>query len=378
MRRSRLGLAPAVQRRQGVELALDRPVGADGCVAGAPPATPAAPPAGAPSAGGGRSGLALGLQLAAQQPLVARRSQGGHVHGHGSRTLRWRPAGPAAHCRAPTLAGRVAPASPHCRDGPTGELNSGHGPTLQRFPHRRLAALAGAAAGRLRRRGGAGGPCAVRRRHRRAGPRGAAQQGRRPPGRGTPAVVAAGHPLAMWVDYWELSNRLADAQQDELDAFYARWPGTYVEDRLRNDWLLELGRRRDWAQLPRRVPALSHERRPRGQLLRAAHRAPGRPGRARRGARGLVRAARRRRRLPAAGRHAVRGQGAASPPTPGARRAWRSRPTGRARRAGRRRAASARATPRIVADARGQPGALPARSGRRPPPARGTSSRCWR
>ena len=61
------------------------------------------------------------------------------------------------------------------------------------------------------------------------------------------AVGAAGHPLALWVDYWELSNRLGDAQQAELDAFYARWPGTYVEDRLRNDWLLELGRRRDWA-----------------------------------------------------------------------------------------------------------------------------------
>ena len=51
----------------------------------------------------------------------------------------------------------------------------------------------------------------------------------------------------MWVEYWELSNRLGEAQQAELDAFYARWPGTYVEDRLRNDWLLELGRRRDWA-----------------------------------------------------------------------------------------------------------------------------------
>ena len=63
------------------------------------------------------------------------------------------------------------------------------------------------------------------------------------------AVNAAGHPLAMWVDYWELGNRLADAQQAELDAFYARWHGTYVEDRLRNDWLLELGRRRDWANL---------------------------------------------------------------------------------------------------------------------------------
>jgi soluble lytic murein transglycosylase len=63
------------------------------------------------------------------------------------------------------------------------------------------------------------------------------------------ALNAAGHPLAMWVDYWELGNRLANAQQAELDAFYARWPGTYVEDRLRNDWLLELGRRRDWANL---------------------------------------------------------------------------------------------------------------------------------
>ena len=53
----------------------------------------------------------------------------------------------------------------------------------------------------------------------------------------------------MWADYFELGNRLADAQQSELDAFYARWPGTYVEDRLRNDWLLELGKRRDWANL---------------------------------------------------------------------------------------------------------------------------------
>ncbi|GMV47826.1 MAG: hypothetical protein AMXMBFR66_32240 [Pseudomonadota bacterium] len=61
------------------------------------------------------------------------------------------------------------------------------------------------------------------------------------------AAEAAGHPLAGWVAYWELANRLADAQQGELDAFAARWSGSYVEDRLRNDWLLELGRRRDWA-----------------------------------------------------------------------------------------------------------------------------------
>jgi len=62
------------------------------------------------------------------------------------------------------------------------------------------------------------------------------------------------HTLASWIDYWEIGNRLAQAQQAELDAFYARWPGTYVEDRLRNDWLLELGRRRDWANFAREYP----------------------------------------------------------------------------------------------------------------------------
>ncbi|MDE2613916.1 MAG: lytic transglycosylase domain-containing protein [Burkholderiales bacterium] len=59
-------------------------------------------------------------------------------------------------------------------------------------------------------------------------------------------AAAAAHPLAMWPAYWELANRLSEAQQGELDAFAARWAGTYVEDRLRNDWLLELGKRRDW------------------------------------------------------------------------------------------------------------------------------------
>jgi soluble lytic murein transglycosylase len=67
-------------------------------------------------------------------------------------------------------------------------------------------------------------------------------------------AVAQRHMLASWIDYWELGNRLAQAQQADLDAFYARWPGTYVEDRLRNDWLLELGRRRDWANFVREYP----------------------------------------------------------------------------------------------------------------------------
>ena len=67
-------------------------------------------------------------------------------------------------------------------------------------------------------------------------------------------AAAQRHLLASWVDYWEIGYRLAQAQQADLDAFYARWPGTYVEDRLRNDWLLELGRRRDWGNFAREFP----------------------------------------------------------------------------------------------------------------------------
>ncbi|ACB32386.1 Lytic transglycosylase catalytic [Leptothrix cholodnii SP-6] len=68
------------------------------------------------------------------------------------------------------------------------------------------------------------------------------------------ALVAARHPLAMWADYWEIGLRLGEVGQDDLEAFYARWPGTYVEDRLRNDWLLELGIRRDWARFGAELP----------------------------------------------------------------------------------------------------------------------------
>jgi soluble lytic murein transglycosylase len=67
-------------------------------------------------------------------------------------------------------------------------------------------------------------------------------------------AAAERNPLAMWVDYWEISNRIGDAQPPELAAFAQRWSGSYVEDRLRNDWLLELGRRRDWADFVAEYP----------------------------------------------------------------------------------------------------------------------------
>ena len=68
------------------------------------------------------------------------------------------------------------------------------------------------------------------------------------------AMEAGNHPLLPWVAYWDISSRLGDATVDEVEGFYSRWAGSYVEDRLRNDWLRELGRRRDWANLARDYP----------------------------------------------------------------------------------------------------------------------------
>ncbi len=55
-----------------------------------------------------------------------------------------------------------------------------------------------------------------------------------------------GHVLEPWAAYWDLRLRLSDAPAAEIQAFLSRWAGTYQEDRLRNDWLLLLGQRRDW------------------------------------------------------------------------------------------------------------------------------------
>lgn len=56
----------------------------------------------------------------------------------------------------------------------------------------------------------------------------------------------AGHPMEPWVDYWAVKVRLSQATPEEITAVFKRWPGSYVEDRLRNDWLLILGKKGDW------------------------------------------------------------------------------------------------------------------------------------
>jgi soluble lytic murein transglycosylase len=65
---------------------------------------------------------------------------------------------------------------------------------------------------------------------------------------------AQGHALEPWAAYWELRARLDTASPQEMQQFFARFPGTYQEDRLRNDWLQMLGQRRDWETLAQEYP----------------------------------------------------------------------------------------------------------------------------
>ena len=66
--------------------------------------------------------------------------------------------------------------------------------------------------------------------------------------------AARGHVLEPWAAYWELKARLTEASAGEVNAFLQRYAGSYQEDRLRNDWLLLVGQRRDWAQFAEMHP----------------------------------------------------------------------------------------------------------------------------
>ncbi|GAC1602119.1 MAG: lytic transglycosylase domain-containing protein [Ramlibacter sp.] len=66
--------------------------------------------------------------------------------------------------------------------------------------------------------------------------------------------LARGHALEPYAAYWELRARLDTASPQEVKDFMTRYAGTYQEDRLRNDWLLVLGQRRDWTGVAAEYP----------------------------------------------------------------------------------------------------------------------------
>ncbi len=55
-----------------------------------------------------------------------------------------------------------------------------------------------------------------------------------------------GHPLQAYVDYWRLSGWLADVDPYELRAFFSKYPDSPLVDRLRADWLRQLGNAGAW------------------------------------------------------------------------------------------------------------------------------------
>jgi len=70
------------------------------------------------------------------------------------------------------------------------------------------------------------------------------------------STLPAGHVLAPYLEYWRLKLRLEDAADDEVRAFLEHEAGTYLADRLRADWLKQLGKRSDWTGFERELSPL--------------------------------------------------------------------------------------------------------------------------
>jgi len=60
--------------------------------------------------------------------------------------------------------------------------------------------------------------------------------------------------ISSYVDYYRLKPRLKDAAGAEVRDYLARYDDEAIADRLRNDWLLELGKKRDWAVFDEQLP----------------------------------------------------------------------------------------------------------------------------
>lgn len=60
------------------------------------------------------------------------------------------------------------------------------------------------------------------------------------------ASELAAYPVKSYVDYYQLKARLPVANESEITDFLTRYAGSAIADRLRNDWLLLLGRQSNW------------------------------------------------------------------------------------------------------------------------------------
>lgn len=68
------------------------------------------------------------------------------------------------------------------------------------------------------------------------------------------AASLGNYPIPSYVDYYQLRPRIKDASPSDILGFIDKYRGSAIADRLRNDWLLELGKRRDWATFDAQYP----------------------------------------------------------------------------------------------------------------------------
>ncbi len=64
------------------------------------------------------------------------------------------------------------------------------------------------------------------------------------------------HPLALYVEYWQLRSRITDDPRADVQGFLERNTGQLLGNRLRADWLRQLAKQKDWTEFVRLYPAL--------------------------------------------------------------------------------------------------------------------------
>lgn len=70
------------------------------------------------------------------------------------------------------------------------------------------------------------------------------------------ASALSDYDIPSYVDYYRLKPLIKDllAPQSEIVGYLARYDGSAIADRLRNDWLLELGKANDWTTFDEQYP----------------------------------------------------------------------------------------------------------------------------
>ncbi len=68
------------------------------------------------------------------------------------------------------------------------------------------------------------------------------------------AAKLGSYAIPSYVDYYRLKPKLATVPPSEIRDYLAKYDGQAIADRLRNDWLLELGKAGDWATFDEQYP----------------------------------------------------------------------------------------------------------------------------